>query len=115
MAKSRKRCLGNIDRCARKLAERLGDDVSLRQIVILFAVANEDGEVRQVELQHSLGLNSAAMTRNLQGLGRGSARIKGSGLVNAIPDWSDQRHKVVTLTDDGRELIDDVLSVINGG
>ena len=95
------------------LARGASIDLSVRQVLILLRIAQAgDLGVDQGRLTEDTGVSPAAVSRTIRTLGdtHYSKRHEGFGLVHFEFDPTDNRRRIVRLSDAGRDLIADVLA-----
>jgi DNA-binding MarR family transcriptional regulator len=76
-------------------------------VTILLVLHMADRPLRVGEIAARMQVAGPHVTRQLHGLERG-------GLVERVADPDDQRARLITLTEPGRERIGDYLAVVNG-
>jgi DNA-binding MarR family transcriptional regulator len=97
--------LGILTRCAMQMGEhdffRAIDDLQLSftQFKILIGLWEHDSELPLKSVGDSLGLSLPAISRAVDGLVQ-------RDLVTRVEDAADRRAKLISATDDGRELLD---------
>jgi len=79
------------------LAEDLWGEISMREYDVLYALAKSARPVRIGDLQDHVLLSQPALSRMVD-------RLVGRDLIQRMPDPSDARGVLVTLSDAGREM-----------
>lgn len=82
----------------------LEDSVTLRQTVVLAAIAESEGR-SQAELVHATGVDRSTLAEMM-------ARMEKRGLIERLPAQTDMRAKAVRLTPAGRERLAATLPAI---
>lgn len=117
MGQNEKRAAGFLDagRLADVLdviAEELGTDVPLTQVLALLRTAHEGGTVDQGKLAEVVGVSPANMSRTVRVLSREGRRDQdtpGKDMIEFVLDPSDNRRRQVRLNLSGEKLMMAVL------
>jgi len=81
-------------------------DVPPNMVVVFAEIAANPGRSLK-ELQEATGLGQAVMSRSVAALGRGNQAMgKGLGLVRTEEDPTNYSRKIVSLTNDGKALLE---------
>jgi DNA-binding MarR family transcriptional regulator len=86
------------------LKTSLADSVTLRQSVVLAAIAEQEGQ-SQTALVQATGVDRSTLAEMI-------SRMEKRGLVRRVADKDDGRAKSVSLTDAGREALAEALPVM---
>lgn len=98
------RCIGRLDRvCLYKLLE--GEKIHPGQPPILKLLLEKDGR-SQCELAHIIGVSRASLGVSLR-------RMEKAGLISRCPDAKDSRYNTVYLTEEGREMAQKSIAVLD--
>jgi DNA-binding MarR family transcriptional regulator len=84
---------------------KLDPELQAQAIILFLKVAQNDGQITMVELQHWSGLATSSVSRNMALLGKINRHGEsGLDLVGTFADPLDRRRKVVHLTPKGRAV-----------
>jgi DNA-binding MarR family transcriptional regulator len=82
------------------------------QQALILLYLYQAGETSPINLEKQLGLSGAAVSRNLYQLSIHKTKgIPGMGLLDIQPDPMDRRYKIISLTEEGLDLMKEVIKL----
>ena len=92
-----------------KVLRKLDSDMGVQTFHAFCAIASEEG-IGITELAGRLDMSLAGASRNVQYLSKiRKAGVKGLGLVVSTYDQHERRRKIITLTDKGKDLVEQLM------
>ncbi|HZH28845.1 MAG TPA: winged helix-turn-helix transcriptional regulator [Azospirillaceae bacterium] len=92
---------------------RLDPDLPIQYALSFLTIAENEG-LSMRELSEKLGIAQSSASRNVAALSRWHSFGKpGHDLVEAHEDPRERRRKVITLTDKGRALLEELRAIVN--
>lgn len=102
--------LGSVIEAIKVLNDEAGRNDIGSQTILTFLIIAQAGNsgLPQSQLLKLTGMTQAGVSRNLSRLGQGSPRDEGLRLVESHEDPMNRRHKVVSLTSEGRKVLEKI-------